>query len=268
MLLALVSITHEQSTVRSLRRSVDIRLRGTFPFVTMDTETGNSVPGTVACNPAFMLSKSLGAVWIVHIKTRKCADNLVYMQGHTHSQRLLFERCFRYAWWESIVFLRKVAVAALVIYLHAMNNEGLQLLVSFRLSLVKCRSCKHHTSFCCGLVFAIAVNCLSYGCTIQRRGSMTMCVQKCSQATFCTVCPQWDIHASPVKIWLFEIASAALKRLGLKEGVPALGDLFRMISTGLAPRGGKQILGDYGFQSHFLILYFPWSAFSRVLAAS
>lgn len=35
----------------------------------------------------------------------------------------------RYCWWESVVGMRKLAVAALVIYLHTIDNEGIQLLV-------------------------------------------------------------------------------------------------------------------------------------------
>ncbi|MEW5316539.1 MAG: hypothetical protein WDW38_007907 [Sanguina aurantia] len=34
----------------------------------------------------------------------------------------------RYAWWESMVSIRKLAIAALITYLHAISNEGLQLL--------------------------------------------------------------------------------------------------------------------------------------------
>lgn len=38
----------------------------------------------------------------------------------------------RYGWWESIVMLRKLAIALLVVFLHNVSSNGLQLLVSMR----------------------------------------------------------------------------------------------------------------------------------------
>lgn len=36
----------------------------------------------------------------------------------------------RYGWWESVVMLRKLSIALLVVFLHVISKEGLQLLVS------------------------------------------------------------------------------------------------------------------------------------------
>lgn len=36
----------------------------------------------------------------------------------------------RYCWWESVVTLRKLLIAVLVVFLHGLKNEGLELLVS------------------------------------------------------------------------------------------------------------------------------------------
>lgn len=44
--------------------------------------------------------------------------------------------CCRYGWWESIVSLRKFAVALLVVFLHVLGAQGLQLLV--RIGLCDC----------------------------------------------------------------------------------------------------------------------------------
>lgn len=44
----------------------------------------------------------------------------------------------RYGWWESVVSMRKLAIAALITYLHAIQVEALQLLVSTVMHDITC----------------------------------------------------------------------------------------------------------------------------------
>lgn len=49
----------------------------------------------------------------------------------------------RFGWWESVVMLRKLAIAMLVVFLHVVTDQGLQLLVSQTRDLVQSPALLH-----------------------------------------------------------------------------------------------------------------------------
>ncbi|MEW5313062.1 MAG: hypothetical protein WDW38_004656 [Sanguina aurantia] len=65
------------------------------------------------------------AVWLYRHMDR------LYMDRHfTELYSFVFEGFKpQYGWWESVITVRKLAVAALVVFLHVLENKGLQLLV-------------------------------------------------------------------------------------------------------------------------------------------